>query len=217
MSDELIQALTRISELERKLDSMFRHGPVHERKEKDGRWLVRLKIGGSGDKPMLSPWLPYSVPNGGEKGLNVHYVPTVGEQLTMLSPSGDPRQAMLVPLSWSDDHPPPSNDGDAVVITHPKFKATLKEGTLHLEMQGAPLGLKIETTGDVDISCRTFNLHGADGSSLSMSDGKLTLKANVIETDGETHLDKGTKPVHRKDDHDSGGDTAMEGAPRVFA
>jgi len=43
------------------------------------------------------------------------------------------------------------------------------------------------------------------------------LKANIIESDGETRLDKGTRPVHRVQDHDSHGYVAAEGAPRVYA
>jgi phage baseplate assembly protein gpV len=203
---ELLEVLTRIAELERKLDSMFRHGPVHDREKIDGRWFVRLKIGGNDQAPFLSPWMPYSSANGGPEGLNMHRVPTKGEQLTMLSPAGDFRQAVAVPLFWSDDHPAPSDDEDALTITHPKFRLDLKDGAL-----------KIETKGALSIACQTFSLKGHDGSGISMVDGKLTLKADVIETDGETRLDKGSKQVHRIQDHDSHGDVAIEGAPRVYA
>ena len=123
MSAEILELLTRVAELERKLDSMFRHGPVHERKKIEKRWFVRLKVGGTDEKPFLSPWIPYSSPNGGPQGLNVHRVRAKGEQLTMLSPAGDFRQAVATSLFWSDDHPPPSEDEDAVTITHPKFKS----------------------------------------------------------------------------------------------
>ena len=149
-------------------------------------------------RPFLSPWIPYSSPNGGPQGLNVHRVPAEGEQLTMLSPAGDFRQAVAVPLFWSDDHPPLSDKADALVVTHPLFRLEIENGVLTIE-------------------CERFNLKGRDGSGMSMIDGKLTLKADVIETDGETHLDKGTRPVHRVQDHDSRGDIALEGAPRVYA
>jgi hypothetical protein len=93
----------------------------------------------------------------------------------------------------------------------------MKDGLLQIETQGDPLGLKIETTGEVDIQCRTFTLKGTEGGELSLMNGKMTLKADVIETDGETRLDKGNKQVHRVQDHDSRGDLATEGAPRVYA
>jgi phage baseplate assembly protein gpV len=128
----------------------------------------------------------------------MHRVPAKGEQLTMLSPAGDPRQAVAVPLFWSDDHRAPSDQADALVVTHPLFRLEIENGVLTIE-------------------CERFNLKGRDGSGISMVDGKLTLKANLIQTDGETRLDKGTRPVHRVQDHDSRGDVALEGAPRVYA
>ena len=198
MCSEILDLLARVAELERKMDSVIRHGPVHERKNIGGRWFVRLKIGETGDEPFLSPWIPYSSANGGLEGLNVHRVPAKGEQLTMLSPAGDFRQAVAVPLFWSDDHPAPSDKPDALVVTHPMFRAEIENGV-------------------VTIECERFNLKGRDGSGISMIDGKLTLKADVIETDGETRLDKGTRPVHRVQDRDSRGDVAAEGAPRVYA
>jgi phage baseplate assembly protein gpV len=133
MSMEVLEALTRIAEIERKIDNLFRHGPVTERKKIDGRWFVRMRIGGSDDEPFLSPWVPYVSPNGGPEGLNVHRVPKEGEQLTLLSPAGDFQQGVATSLFWSDKHPPPSDDADAVVITHPKFKLTLKDGNLTIE------------------------------------------------------------------------------------
>ena len=198
--------LIRIAELERKLDSLFRHGPVHDRNKIDGHWFVRLKIGGTEQEPFLSPWIPCSSPNGGPAGLNVHRVPATGEQLTMLSPAGDPRQAVAASLFWSDDHPPPSEDGDAVTITHSKFRLDLKDGAL-----------TIETKGPLSIECQAFTLKGLDDTGISLVDGKLTLKAELIETDGETRLDKGSRQVHRMQDHDSHGDAAIEGASRVYA
>jgi hypothetical protein len=56
-SAEILELLTRITELERKLDALFRHSPVHERKKIEGRWFVRLKVGGTDDDPFLSPWV----------------------------------------------------------------------------------------------------------------------------------------------------------------
>ena len=133
MSMEVLEALTRIAEIERKIDNLFRHGPVAERKKIEGRWFVRMRIGGSDEEPFLSPWVPYVSPNGGPEGLNVHRVPKEGEQLTLLSPAGDFQQGVATSLFWSDKHPPPSDDPDAVVITHPKFKLTLKDGNLTIE------------------------------------------------------------------------------------
>jgi phage baseplate assembly protein gpV len=172
---ELLEVLTRVAELERKLDSMFRHGPVHERKKIEGRWFVRLKVGGTGDEPFLSPWIPYSSPNGGPQGLNVHRVPAEGEQLTMLSPAGDFRQAVATSLFWSDDHPPPSEDEDAVTITHPKFRLDLKDGTL-----------KIETSENVDIkSNQIVKLNAGDTITLRVGESEIEINGEAISIKAE--------------------------------
>jgi phage baseplate assembly protein gpV len=172
---EILELLTRIAEFERKLDSMFRHGPVHERKKIEGRWFVRLKIGGTEQESFLSPWIPYSSPSGGPAGLNVHRVPAEGEQLTMLSPAGDFRQAVATSLFWSDDHPPPSEDEDAVTITHPKFRLDLKDGTL-----------KIETSENVDIkSNQIIKLDAGDTITLRVGDSEIEIKGDAISIKAE--------------------------------
>ena len=112
----------------------------------------------------------------------------------MLSPAGDFRQAVAVLLFWSDDHPPLSDKADALVVTHPLFRLEIENGVLTIE-------------------CERFSLKGRDGTGIAMIDGKLTLKADIIETDGETRLDKGTRPVHRVQDRDSRGDVATERLP----
>jgi phage baseplate assembly protein V len=175
VSAEILELLTRIAEVERKLDSMFRHGAVHDRKKIEGRWFVRLKVGGTDEKPFLSPWIPYSSPNGGAQGLNVHRVPAKGEQLTMLSPAGDFRQAVATSLFWSDDHPPPSEDEDAVTITHPKFKLDLKDGTL-----------KIATSENVDIkSNQTIKLDAGQAITFKVGESEIEIKGDAITIKAE--------------------------------
>ena len=168
MSMELLEALTRIAEVERKIDNLFRHGPVTERKKIEGRWFVRMRIGGRDDDPFLSPWIPYVSPNGGPQGLNLHRVPKEGEQLTLLSPAGDFQQGVATSLFWSTQHPPPSDDPDAVVVTHPQFKLTLKDGRL-------------------TIDAREFEFKAGE-STLTIKDGLISSKAARIETIGPTFL-----------------------------
>ena len=168
---ELLEALTRIAEVERKIDNMFRHGPVTERKKIEGRWFVRMRVGGRDDDPFLSPWVPYVSPNGGPQGLNVHRVPKEGEQLTLLSPAGDFQQGVATSLFWSNQHPPPSDEPDAVVITHPNFKLTLKDAKLSIEAK------------EIEFK--------AGGSTVQITASKIRLVSQLIETDGTTKLDKG--------------------------
>ena len=140
-------------------------------------WFVRLKIGGTAQEPFLSPWIPYSSPNGGPQGLNVHRVPAKGEQLTMLSPAGDFRQAVATSLFWSEDHPPPSEDEDAVTITHPKFKLDLKDGTL-----------KIETSEVVDFTSNQKITLKVGDSEIEIKSGVINIKANEVILSKDTYV-----------------------------
>ncbi|WP_181418866.1 phage baseplate assembly protein V [Rhodopseudomonas faecalis] len=138
--------MTRVAEIERKLDGMFRHGRVAARKYDDDakRWHVRLRVGGTDAEPMLGPWVPYSQVAFGNGALNVHYVPQVGAQMTMLSPAGDPQQAVAIPLTWWSDHPAPSKDPGAVVATFGKVQLTVKDGVVEIAVGQ----IKLRVTGD---------------------------------------------------------------------
>lgn len=177
MADIVTEMQLRIAEIERKQDTMFRHGPVHERKKIDGEWLVRIKTGGTEDKPTLSPWLPYTQQNGGPNGLNVYRVPQKGENMTMISPSGDPRQALLTPMFWSNEHKPPSQDEDEIVVTHPKFKLTLKDGNLEIASS--------ETITFKSAQKISFQ---AAGSEVEIKQGHVNIVSPQVHTVGETHL-----------------------------
>ncbi|MDC7784770.1 phage baseplate assembly protein V [Rhodoplanes sp. TEM] len=177
MRDLLQELVTRVAELERKSDNMLRPGPVQARKKIDGEWFVRTKIGGTDEKPTLSPWLPYAQQNGGPKGLNVYRVPQIGENMMMVSPTGDPRQALLVPMFWSNEHKPPSDKEDEVVVTHPKFRLSLADGTL-----------KIESSEVIEFnSAQTIRLVGG-GSEVELKGGHINIVSGDIHTVGKTHL-----------------------------
>lgn len=184
---ELVELHARIAEIERKMDGMLRHGPVHERKKIEGEWHVRIKMGGTDSEPTLSPWLPYTVANGGPNGLNIHRVPAKGEQMSMLSPSGDPRQAVLLPYFWSNDHKPPSNDEDALTITHPKFKLNLKDGEL-----------SVESSEVVNVKAsKTITLDAGESVTLKVGSTMVVLTADAIVTVGRTWIgmdDKNERP-----------------------
>jgi phage baseplate assembly protein V len=186
MSMELLEALTRIAEVERKIDNLFRHGPVTERKKIEGRWFVRMRVGGQDADPFLSPWIPYVSPNGGPQGLNVHRVPKEGEQLTLLSPAGDFQQGVATSLFWSNQHPPPSDDPDAVVITHPDFKLTLKEGKL-----------VIDTAQEVEVNAKTKIALKVGGATLEITSDTISAVATAVEAVGKTYIgltSKGDRP-----------------------
>lgn len=132
---ELAEVVGRVAELERRVFGMMRHGTVAQVDAAQG--LVRLKLGEStagGD--FLGPWVPYSQLAGGVKA---HVPPTVGQQMTIMSPSGDLRQAVAVPLTWSDQNASPSSAGDENVVTFGDVAMTLKADSLRIAVGGVTM------------------------------------------------------------------------------
>ena len=83
---ELVELVSRVAELERRFAGVLRHGTVAEVDPE--RQRVRLDLGPAhgAEGRFLSPWVPYAQFSG---ALRVHTPPTVGQQLTAMSPSGD--------------------------------------------------------------------------------------------------------------------------------
>lgn len=98
-----------LAEVRQRLATMKRPGTVAAVDAEAKR--VRLRLGGSDDEPFLSPWVPYAQIAG---DLKVHAVPSVGQQMMLHAPSGDMRQGVAEPFTWSDDQPSPSDDPDEV-------------------------------------------------------------------------------------------------------
>lgn len=123
---ELIEVVARVSELERRFASMIRHGSVTEVDPK--KHLARVSFGeDENGKPVPGPWVPYAQIAGAMK---VHTPPSVGQNMTMFSPSGDMRQAVALPMTWSDQNGSPSEKGDEHVATFGDFKAEIRGNEL---------------------------------------------------------------------------------------
>lgn len=160
----IIELAARVAELERRFAGMVRHGTVAEVDPSAGR--VRVKLGqatGGGD--LLSPWVPYSQLAG---ALKAHTPPAVGQQFSILSPSGDWRQAVALPLTWSEGNPSPSGAGDENVVTYGDAKLTLKADSLTVQIGGVSLEIS------------------ADG--VAITGGKVTHNGKNI---GSTHIHGG--------------------------
>jgi len=121
---ELVELVARVTDLERRVTGMMRHGTVAE---VDMDMLrVRLDLGPAhgGSGRFLSPWVPYAQFAG---ALKVHTPPVIGQQFTMVSPTGDFQQAVAVPLHWSQPNPTPSNWTSENVLTFGKVRIEIKE------------------------------------------------------------------------------------------
>lgn len=127
-----VDAFRRIAELERRADGMVKQGRVAEVDPKAGTVRLRLNEEGA-DEPFLSPPIPYAQMAGAMK---VHSPPSVDQQMTVISGTGDFRQGLAVPMTWSDKNAAPSDKGDEHVLTFGNVRIELKDGGLTLTIAG---------------------------------------------------------------------------------
>lgn len=164
---QIAELVGRVAELERKVFGMMRHGTVAEVDTAKG--LMRMKLGeatGGGD--FLGPWVPYSQLAG---AIKAHVPPSVGQQFTMIAPSGDWRQAVAVPMTWSEQNEAPSQAEDENVVTYGDVRLTLKSDSLTVKVGGV-----------------TFVVSD-DG--VTITGGKVTHDGKNI---GSTHIHGGVTP-----------------------
>lgn len=168
MSKHFVEALARISAGDWREANSKVHGTVTD--VDAAKQMVRLRVGGSDAEPFKSPWVPYSQVAG---ALKVHTPPSVGQQMTLLSPAGDWAQGYAVPLTFSDENASPSSQGNEHVLTFGSVRATVRGQQVLIEIGGAKLdmtgskitlsvgGAQIEMTGDgIKATAQSFEHEG---------------------------------------------------------
>lgn len=143
---ELVEIAARVADLERRFAGSMRHGTVAEVDPE--RQRVRLDLGAAhgADGRFLSPWVPYAQFSG---ALKVHTPPTVGQQMTSMSPTGDFQQAVAIPLTHHDGNPSPSTAGDQNVVTYGNVTMTVADDLVEVQVGGALLKI---TSAEITIS-----------------------------------------------------------------
>jgi phage baseplate assembly protein V len=144
-----------ISELDRKLANIIRLGVIKEANYKQAR--VRVQIG-----KLLTDWLPWV---SGRAGSDRSWsAPSVGEQVVLLSPSGEMAQGVVLPSIYQQKHPAPCdkeaknayifNDGTSYsydkelhhlilsVVENGKFTIKVGDSTLEMTNEGIKLNAK---------------------------------------------------------------------------
>ena len=117
MSDrDLVQIILALREevrsLRRSVQGMQRFGTVHAVDGESRR--VQLRLAGENGSEFLSPKRPWADFAGDEKSWRP---PSEGQQMLMLSPFGDMRQGVAVPLTFSNANPAPSSALDARILS----------------------------------------------------------------------------------------------------
>lgn len=150
----LAELVAKVAEIDRRMSNMFRHGTVHS--VDPAKQTVRLNIGQGDDGPLLSPPIPYGQIAG---ALKVHTPPSVGQQMTMMSPSGDPQQSVAMPFTWSNQNQSPSQSPNENVITY---------GGATIKLDGNGLSIS------------------KDGVTVSISGNGVTITGGAVKHDGKS-------------------------------
>lgn len=138
---EIVELVARVTDLERRVSGVMRHGTVDQVDPALQRMRIDFGPSHGGQGRFLSPWVPYTQFSG---ALRVHTPPTVGQQFTVMSPTGDFQQAVAVPLTHHASNPSPSTAGDENVITYGNVRMTLADNLVRIVVGGSTLEITSE-------------------------------------------------------------------------
>lgn len=139
------------AEVERRLLNMVRYGTITAVDAANGR--ARVSFGGETE----SAWLPFT--GGRAGGARVWTPPSVGEQVLVLSPSGDTAAGVITGSIASDANPAPSADGGAVVLKIGASTITVTASGATIEVGGVSLAI---SAGGVAITGGQVTHNGVD-------------------------------------------------------
>lgn len=120
-----------VAEIKRQARNRKRTGKVAVVDHKKG--LARVEISRTDGKPFLSPWVPWKEVASGS--IKSHIPPTIGEQVDLVSESGDLTDAVIDMSTPSNENPRP-HDGPEAVITKGESRFVIGDNTVAIE---APL------------------------------------------------------------------------------
>ena len=112
MADDVQAVLREIADLKRRLANVVRLGSVHEVKSAGNERKMRVNMGNDPDgKPILSPWLN-SGGGDGKSDAREEKRFIKGQNVLLISPDGDFRQAHVLPGAENNAHPRPDHASD---------------------------------------------------------------------------------------------------------
>jgi phage baseplate assembly protein V len=194
---ELSELAKRLADLEGVVARTFRYGTVTEVDAAKQRF--RMQIGEEEGVPHKSAWIPYGQTGGAMK---FHNPPSIGQQMVMVSPYGEARQAFGVPMTFSDQNASPASGGDEHVMTFGQVKVEIRDDQLKASVGGA----SIEATPDgVTITI--------GGSTLTLTSAKIEAASALVQATGAAlkHNAKNVGDTHRHEDVTPG--PALTGVP----
>jgi phage baseplate assembly protein gpV len=174
--------------LEDRMDKQVRHGKVTD--VDTTKWLARIEVANKDGTSTKSDWVPYAQqagPDGqgsGQGAYKFHQPPTVGQQMTLFSPNGDFRQAIILPFTWYNKATSPSTGADPV-LTYGNLKITYLKGEYKIAIGDA---VSIDVTADTaTITATTIVLAGNVLLGDKGATRPLALQGS-IDSDGDTEV-----------------------------
>jgi phage baseplate assembly protein V len=179
MRNEFLLLAKRVADLERRVSGGLRYGRVDSVDPAGGTVRVVLASGPDGD--VISGPIPYAQTAGAVK---VHSPPSVGQQMMIMSPGGDVRQAVAMPMTFSDAEASPGAAEDTHILTFGDLALTMEGGSLVLTIAGMTAAF---AAGQI-----TFTVGGVattiSASGLSVDGGQVRHNGTDI---GSTHAHSG--------------------------
>jgi len=130
------------TELDRRLANIVRLGTVEQADYAKARIRVRC-----GD--MLTGWLPWLTTRAGKD--ITWWAPDIGEQVVVLSPSGEPAQGVVLFAVYQNSSPQPETDVNRRKVVFEDGTTVIYDRASHLLSVDIKGDVKIDVTGKVDM------------------------------------------------------------------
>jgi phage baseplate assembly protein V len=132
------------AEIERLLANLIRVGVVAELDTAEAR--VRVRVGG-----LTTDWLPWLTGRAG--ATRTWSAITVGEQVLVLSPYGDPSQAVVLPSIYHDDHAAPADSADVERVVFPDGSVVEHDSATNT------MTVTVAGSGNVVVNCKQATIN----------------------------------------------------------
>ena len=154
MKEVLLKLVQRVADLERRVAGMIRVGDLASVDPATGEATMNL---GPGHEGPPSPYAQHGGP------VKLHMPPGVGQQVMAFCPDGDPRSAIIFPMSFGGGNASPGSTGDANVLTFGGVTMSLWGDAVVIAIGGATItvngqGITV-SGGDVVADGKSLKTH----------------------------------------------------------
>lgn len=164
-----------IADFNRRLESLIRLGTIADVDHDAAR--VRVHTGS-----LTTTWLPWLTDRAGQT--TTWNPPTVGEQVIVLSPSGDPATGVVLLALFAANHPAPSSSPDTHVTDYPDgARIEYNHATGALSATGIQTAL-VHASTHVTVDCPDSTFTGnvvINGKLTVLGDAVFKAKATVMK------------------------------------